>query len=394
MLSSPKNFNISNPFQAARIFLSHSWDDNREADYIFKRLNKVFNVWYDRDSSSDPYFSSGIFIGDPVLPRKIISSADFILFLASKSSMDESKTSFRELGIAERISQSHRNNLGLIELKPYQIPDSYKNLKFEKFSLKTADKDIARIIVSIKNRLTELGKLTLVQGYFAPNIYSTADDQDLFLETIEDPLRRGIYALNTIPRALEREKLINNLLSLSKTKRNNITNALYNIYLGMTDPIYSIARQNAVYIVSRLNIGAIDLVHDFRRRHPPIEEGFLYRGFHIACGFLGNLDSMHEYVRGLYKGRSKAWANQRHLNLDFHCVYYGSKNGALLELRDTLKSLHPINLLELNVFTLGNLSDDSSDVDLLTTNESRLISEGVDPDILKYSINSISKKSK
>lgn len=387
------SIDFSNPFEAALVFLGHSWDDNAESDYLFNELKGHFRIWYDRGSLGGAIYYPGLNIGEPILPRRIIAASDFVLFLASASSMAERTISARELSIAEIETIRLGHGLGLIELAPFRIPAGYGDLKFETFSLASGTDDAARIIDAVKRRLTEIGKLIPLPGTSAPIIYSGSDDLDMFLDAVNHPSRRGLFALNVIPRAAERERLITRLLSMPNTDQEDVTDALLSIY--MTDvPGFSLVRQSAVYLLARLNLNRGDLAKEVRLRFPREDELFLYRGFHIASGFLGNLEVMREYVHGLNSSRALRWSQQRKLNRDFHTIYYGSATGALTELRETIRTQRPLNLLELNVYTLGDMSSGPNDADLLKNHQEILISNGVEPRILRSAIRSIRKKAR
>jgi hypothetical protein len=387
---------ISNPFRAALVFLSHSWSDNKEADYIFRKINKSFRVWYDRGSIGNAIYEPDknlptLGIGEIVLPRDSIGYSDFVLFLASEASMNSKTVAAHELNIASLLSISRNDNIGLVELFPYKIPIEYRDLKFEIFSMKNKEDDAERIIASIKKRLTYIGGLSPVPGRTASLIYATNDEISRFREVISDRKGRGIYSLNAIPRAVEREKLVRGLLSLSAGERNEITDNLIAIYMN-DNPTMTLVRQGAIYILSRLNQGNLPLSEEVQRRYPAEEEPFLYRGFHISLGYMGSIESIRDYVSNLSSNHSSFWSAQKKLNSDFHSVYYGSRAGAIRELKDTIKRLQPNCLLELNVFTLGDISNDKNDIQFIEDHRKRLVNAGVSNKVIQSAINLIKRK--
>ena len=385
------NINFGNPFKSALIFLSHSWEDNIEADYLYKFLKKYFQVWYDRAYLIDKNSNQGLFFGKHVLPHTIITKADFILFLASEASMAESSIAKQELDIAENVCRKQKK-LGLVELYPYKIPADYSAYVFEKFNIATAREDSKRIADSIKKRLLEIAGIIPLKGKSSLIVYQGGSNIDFLLDVLKNKPLAGLYGLNTILRAFEKEHLIRIIYNLPNEEKEKISENLLNIYINYDKLEYSIARQNAVYLLSRINSTKQELATEIQYRYPDEEESFLYRGFHIALGYLGDLNKMHEYVEQLANKRTQVWIKQRKINEDFHILYYGSKAGALEELRATIKNLSPLNLLELNVFTLGLMSNYREDIELLDSQTERLIKHNVDPKIIKAAKDKIMKK--
>ena len=88
------------------------------------------------------------------------------------------------------------------------------------------------------------------------------------------------------------------------------------------------------------------------------------------------------------------WAKQRNLNIEFHLLYYGGKEGALAVLRKEIDILSPPNLLALDVATLGMLSNSHSDIERLSINQLAMETKGVRRSIVRKAIRLIEFRSR
>lgn len=372
---------LSNPFETALVFLGHSWADNAVADRLYGCLRPHFRVWYDRAPLFGGSQGLGMSLGQPVLPAEVIVVADVAVILISEESIKPGTTSAEELEISLNVARRDGRRVGLVRVPGFEVPVQYTHLRFEEFLPRPSRQRCGRMVSSIRTRLCDLAGLAPLPGISAPTVYQGAGNPELLVNAILHPRGKGLYGLNSVLRSIEKERLVSFIAALPAADKAAVIESLVSIYLADQAGGNQVARQNAVYLVSRLEPGRLDIADLVRRRYPDENDAFLYRGFHLGLGYLGDSNRLHEYVDQLAHNRSHPWQRQRAVNVDFHVLYYGSWQGALSELRDTIRASEP-TITELNVVTLGQMSDTFSDADLLDERRSDLVASGADPRLI------------
>jgi hypothetical protein len=282
--------------------------------------------------------------------------------------------------------------LGIVQLYPFKVPVNYSEQIFTSFKWRDREHDTLRIIEGIDSKLAARGGLRMLQGISSPIIYQGGTNLKFLIESLTSPYKQGRYALNAVLLYAEMHALIKYIKD-SGTE-DVIVNKLLEIFISSDSQDYPIARENAAYILSRLKTGQLEYSSELLKRCPELESYFLARGFHIAMGFLGNASIMDRYMNGLSKGTGRVWEYHRAINRDFHKLYYGNYMGVVLNLRQEIKELLPKNLLALNVFTLGEISKDIQDLELIEQSASKLESAGVPKFILKQAVNRMRAQTK
>ena len=381
---------LGKPFKAALVFLSHSWKDNEVADYLYGKLRDHFQVCYDRAHYLDDAFAAGFTIGDSLLARDLIARVDFFLFLASESSMEEGAISLAELQLADYVDAKFGRRVGIVQIAPYVVPVEYSNRVFETLHYRTRARDAERIVKVVSIRLARAGGLKPIAGLSSKVVYQGGQNLDLLLSLLTGRRSTGVYALNGVIQCAEVERLIRKVVDSGQVDK--VAERLLEIYLFCDSPEHTVARENAVYLLSRLRAGQPEYSSELIRRYPDFEATFLSRGFHVAMGYLGRRDLIDQYVRCLATKTGKTWDKQRSVNVDFHILYLGSMSGALAHLRETITTLSPRNLASLDVFTLGQMSQERSDIGLLEQHATAMESAGVPRSIISQAIEAIAAR--
>jgi len=379
-LSHDVNFD---PFQQAVIFLSHDWGDNDVSDVLYNELRQSFKVLYDRRTSknvNDPVLMN---IGDHKLKREAIVASDMFLFVASNASMNKSSWAFTELQVADGSHLAQSNRIVMIALDEYHIPEIYGNCIYGHCKRATIMADAVTIAESIRIKLAALGGL----GKTPYGVVAGREPSILIERLLDLPTeKRSLYPLAAVFTAPMAQRLIREVQKLPIVDQERLCQALMDIYLWND---HQITRQNAIYLLSRVRNDSPELIVEAGSRYPILDESFLYRGFHVALGFFGNLDATNKYAEQLLTNRSVQWRTQRDLNTQFHLLYYGGKEGTLAILRTEIDTLSPTALLALAVATLGLISNFQSDVERLSLKQIPMEKKGVSPYVIKKTIRMI-----
>lgn len=381
----------ADPLGAARVFLCHACDDHPYADYLHQILKKRVAVWYDHALDPDSRLLVGGGLGRLPLAREEIAKCDYFVFLASRASMLDNSYAFEELSIATSLLIKRGVPLGIICVDKFEIPEEYRNRVFDSLSWTTRKQDSERIVEAVANELLRIaGWRVLPDNPLNVGFFGGANLNSL-LEGSQPDRIRGVYRLNAPYRHGDMTDAIDYVRNLPAARQSQIVEWLLSIFKH-DEPSVVVARQNAAFLLSKIAAGDSTIARLLRRRYPPDEEPFFYRGFHIALALLGDEDTFEDYVRRLAREPSAPWNAQRTINREFHTFYYGSEAGALAELRTTMRSLRPRTLLGLSVFTLGELSQSVVDCDLLKERRGELIASGVDSWIIEQALSKIRER--
>lgn len=379
-MSLPSNTRSRAPLKLARVFLSHAWQDNSLSDALAAELAARYSLLYDR--------STLVEIGTPILPREAIVRADFFIFLASAASVASRSMAFEEFRLADASRLRRERRIALVALGDFEVPEDYADTRFERLAEPTVTADCQRICTSLDRRLVELGGLRPTPGGLVGG-----GDVEPIIEFLKEPMRRSGYPFNAVFQKPELDKVIREIQQMPSTDLEEIAGNLLDIYLaGRSDGDQFVLRHNAVYLLSRLKAGSVGIAEQLRASYPGGAETILYRGFHVALGFLGDLDTMTAYVEQLSRRPGPQWDASREFNLMFHIMYYGSVEGALTDLREEIRQIQPINLLGLDVLTLGGLSGETSDLELLESQHDKLVQAGVDRALVDDALVQIRKR--
>lgn len=383
---------LSDPFLATRVFLSHSWEDNQLTDYAFREVDRQFTAIYDRaaELGGSPR-SSGLLPGDSLVPAELISSSDVFVFFASESSMPEGSRPFQEFQIARGLSPGLQ--LIVARLESYSMPRHYATGVYLNMRYRSRKRDTERLATSIRKLAAKNAGLIELSGRKSRVL--AGQNHGHIIELLSDRHDRTLLPINAVIPHLEMNKLAELVVSADNDTRDRILERLVEIYVSYDhDADLIVARQNAVILAGKIAGDGPSLAKEFRKRYPDHDYPFLFRGFHVAMGFLGDGDLATEYAVDLAERPGVEWDSQRELNLKFHVDYYGGVPAALDRLRSSIKALAPVSLLSLNVHTLGELSDIRRDVELLESRRVELLSLGVPDTILSNAIRRIDRRFK
>ncbi|GAF80651.1 unnamed protein product, partial [marine sediment metagenome] len=323
-------------------------------------------------------------LGDSPLPKKIIAKSDFFLFLASPSSIDTTSGAYAELELAELSRRDLGVRLGIVSLESFSVPLEYRTRLFDRFSWPSRAADAKRIVQGIAIGLAKRAGMKQLPGRSSPSVFQGGRNTRLILDFLRSDNWRGLYALNAVIPYAEIEIILREIRRSGDGDQ--IADKLVELFLYFDERAYQVAREVAVYLLGRMKMGEMEYSTDVKRRYPDVQNVFLARGFHIALGFLGDQDILSRYVRKLVLDDSPTWDRHRALNEDFHVMYYNSKAGALSVLRESISKLDPGFLLPLNVYTLGQLSEDREDLHLLEQMSDQLVAGGVERRYLRQAM--------
>ncbi|MET0400545.1 MAG: toll/interleukin-1 receptor domain-containing protein [Longimicrobiaceae bacterium] len=383
---------FGNPLSVARIFLSHSWSDNELTDHLASALDKRFTVDYDRATELRFRSPSPIPAGGPLVPKAEILRCDLFLFAASGHSFRSDSRAREELQFVESIHPANRPPVILIALEDFRVPESEVRGRYLRLRRDTRVEDARTIVRELETKLMTAGGLyrgVKLPGERVRAILGGARSE-IVLDALTSEYKRGLYSLNVVLPAKEMNDTLNCLRMELVNSGEVIRNRLLELYLHEhTRSECTVARQNAIIVLSRLFPGERDLIREVTRRRPDFPTRFLYRGFHIALGLLGDDESVLRYTRRLEERRGSEWTSQNELNKGFHLRYYGGEDPTLTVLRDSCRSLDPGYLLPLNVYTLSLLSRFKEDVVLLSEQMDKLVLMGVPRSMIHRAIRRI-----
>jgi hypothetical protein len=331
--------------------------------------------------------------GDPVLDRQQVARSDFVLFLASQNSFNSQGIASAELSLAQVLAIRRRTGLGLVALEGFDVPDEYADLLFEHFAWRSRRVDIRRIERSIAQRITRDAKISLIRAPTLGTVWVSATPLQSALEYLTSRSSRTAFKLSAVLKAYEMNRLVEAIQSLNTDDRHRVADRLHEMFLE-TSQSPAVAREQAIYILGRMASTEPELIRDLKDRYPSYNEPFLFRGFHIAMSYGKEQDLFADYLMRLESESSQSWAVQRKINKDFHLLYYNGLPGALRELRTSISQGRPRNILQLNVFTLGHLSDSLADLRLLEARKDDLKVLGVSDKTIRTAITQIQKRRK
>ncbi len=349
------------PLNAARVFLSHSWEDIHYTDYLYTYLSQYFSVYYD---------ASNMLVGDYKIPEDEIFDSDVFLFTASKHSFGRSSNALKELNYARNLGSNHQPLIAIVQLDDFDIPPQYTASRYLSFRWHKRRQDTNQIIAEISEQLFQTGGLDIVRTHAGPLIVG-GERSDVILEHLTSPYYhdRGLYMLNAPYKAFEMNNLVHVINKQDNGTQRQIADEFLRIFVEKyKEHYFSPARQNSIILLAKTHIYDDEaLLTDIKRRIPDYNEPFLYRGFHIALGLMGGHEEVRDYALSLLTERkcSKKWNMQQKINYWFHVAYYGGIYPAVYQLRESIIHLAPVELLPLNVYTLGDLSDEAKDIRLI-----------------------------
>lgn len=363
-----------NPLPNARVFLAHAEADHGPALLLRDRLAKVFSVFFDP-----------MLIGDALLALERIEEADFFLFLASSHSMEAGGTAFSELRSALGLTVGRIGAIGFVSLDGFEIPSQFRGTKYLRLRRSAFGYDADRLVEELQKKLLQLGGFRKTSA--GRPILREVGGAIRHLRS--ESTNRSLYPLAATLDKVALDQVLREIKSVDPQDQERIVSTLLRAYSDMED---SRIRQNAAYLLGRLRSGDSSHRAELVRRLPDVSDTFLFRGVTVALSFLGDRDVIGRYANQVLDPRTSEWKRQRSLNLSFHDSYYGSRQGALRNLRTRIDRLTSENLLPLDVVTLGMISEDASDLDLLEERALQLEGQEVDSKLIARTIDSISRR--
>lgn len=358
---------FDSPFKAATVFLSHRCADHAASEYLFRKLQTRFRVWYS--------CGGALKIGDPILPRRQLVDSNFILFLASELSLSPTSVAKSELALADILNIREAIPLGIVVLGDFRLPREYSEFLFDVFHWQSRSADAERIAQRVEARLIRDARMKPVRSG-DHTVYVVRDVDAIIYELLHGSRNRAQLLLNSPFRYYEMSRIVEILKAQKKNARDLVIEKLQDIFLaGDSDCV--VARQNAVFVLGKMAKRDTSLIKSLTKRFPEYDEPFLYRGFHIALSYSSDDALMEPYMDALETEKTPEWRVQRKINREFHCLYYGGEAGALNELRASLLLTRPHNLLRLNTFTLGEFARTAHDLKILLEAKPYLIKLGV-----------------
>lgn len=376
------NFEYLNPFSAGKIFLSHRCVDHKWSHYLAQQLGKHFDVYYSCDGS--------MLLDDPVIPRQQLVASDLVVFLASPSSLATNSIAKYELSIAEILTIKGISSLAMVRLESTKIPEEYGAFSFGQFRWANRRKDSTYLIDAIKRKLADSAGLIGMKFPKAHKgtIYFSQLDHPNLVNRLHDYDGTHILPFNAPLQAFDMAELIRLITAQPENRKQKIIENLFNIYFSTNEFIQN-AKQNAIFLLGKLLSDEEGHAKKLLKKMPDFEKPFLLRGYEIALSFLPDAGLIDDYVLSLAQDTSPEWEAQRVVNRKFHIIYYNGVLGALTELRNTISTGKPLNLLALNVFTLGEMSKYQRDADLLESYEKKLVRAGVSKQFVHEAVKKI-----
>ncbi|HEX2209634.1 MAG TPA: toll/interleukin-1 receptor domain-containing protein [Longimicrobium sp.] len=383
---------FNRPLAAARVFLSHSWDDNDLTDFLARRLDRHFSVTYDRAAMIGLRQAPPVLPGDPLVPHPTILGSDLFLFAASPHSFAPGSYARDELARAEAPRSTARPRIVMIALDGYAIPDGAIWGMHLELRGETREHDCKRITRSLRILLMQMGGLYEARPLARERtrVVLGGEKPEAILDALTSAHGRGIYTLNAVLPAKEMDDAVNAVRAAGA--RDAVGDRLLEIYLQERNRAeFTVARQNAIILLSRVFPGEATIIREVTRRRPDVDTSFLYRGFQVALGLLGDEQAILHYALCLESREEEEWEEQRKLNLGFHLRYYGGMEPTLHVLRESCRACTPAYLLPLNVYTLSVLSSWPNDADLLLEREEHLVAHGVPRQLVQRAVHRIRK---
>ena len=374
--------------RSARIFLAHSCRDHALADPFHDVLAQEFYVHYDHRSPDELLTGPDYHLGNLPIRRDLLVPADFVVLLASPASFRAWCYALRELEIADNNLPGLERRLGIVALDDFAVPQLYVDALFERCRPGTMREDATRIRTSIRQRLLRLaGCQDAPGGTLRPGVVTE------YLERcLTGPCGPRVYPLALLYPRTETESLVDALSRVSGAERDRLASGLVGLYLRPPPEAPPIVRTNSAYLLSRVFPGEVEIARQLRRAPPPVEDTFAYRSFQVALSFLGDAQALEDFVPQLQRPDGASWRRHRTFNAEFHSFYYGSTDMALQVLRAEIRALTPPNLLPLDIASLGAMSADGRDAELLEEMQEQLAGCGTEVRLLQQARDSILRR--
>lgn len=380
------------PFSGATIFISHRCADHGISHAIndyFK--NRKQNTFYSCDGDASP--------NKYVIPLQELRNSDVFLFLISGSSLQENCFAWAEYKEAEAMER-RREIIVVRCLIEKEAP--FKRVMgtaaiVESFDVENLDLSCENLLNFIHRKIINDFSLIKIKNIYSAHSYYYNDISNLLINRIFDEgIMEGGYKkpfyLNFILRAIETAKLVKKAIALPEKEKSYFIDFLKNIIL-YADDSYNVAKQNAIYLLGKLEGNNEALAEEILKRMPEQNNRFHYRGFCIGISYLSQISVMECYVHNLMKnGNDYEWRKQRELNILYHQQYYHSNSGVIHQLRQSLTNLKKCNLFSLNLFTLSEFSCDLEDIDFIDSQKQFFRDHGIENSFIEYAKDSIYNK--
>ncbi len=382
---------VVTPFIAARVFISHACKDHQFSEYIARKLEVHFDVYYSCNTNND---SRNMHFDDSTIPDDELAKSDLVLFLASENSLRENSNAKKELSIARSLNvKTGWPSLVIIKLGEAKIHRKYLDTLIGSFCWNNREKDVTVIIQKLKEKLAKQSKYKINKDDNGALKYLLTEPSNELLNKINDfdKFESSLLPFNAVFRSYEMSNLLKCIKQKSDSEQSEVFDKLLKMFFDTPDSaIY--AKQNAVFILGKLNKGQTGLVNEFKKRMPDYNNPFLFRGFNISHAFFsdGKNDFMN-YMKLLATESGSEWDKQRLINKNYHILYYHGLAGAIRESIEAISEFKP-SLLPLNVFTLGELSCYNENLKFLREKRCELIVRGVSAAIIDNSIQKIENR--
>lgn len=380
------------PFSGATIFISHRCADHEISHAVndyFK--NRKQNTFYSCDGDASP--------NKYVIPLQELRNSDVFLFLISSSSLQENCFAWAEYKEAEAM-EKRREIIVVRCLIEKEAP--FKRVMgtaaiVESFDVENLDSSCENLLNFIHRKIINDFSLIKIKNIYSAHSYYYNDISNLLINRIFDEgimevgYKKPFY-LNFILRAIETAKIVKKAIALPEKEKSYFIDFLKNIIL-YADDSYNVAKQNAIYLLGKLEGNNEALAEEILKRMPEQNNRFYYRGFCIGISYLSQISVMEYYVHNLMKnGDDYEWRKQRELNILYHRQYYHSNAGVIHQLRQSLTNLKKYNLFSLNLFTLSEFSCDLEDIDFIDSQKQFFHDHGIENASIEYAKNNIYKK--
>ena len=206
------------PFSAAKIFLSFSWKDIEVAKILQAHLMRKFKVISALSHLIDGPHGSGLVLGDSVWSEKAIEQADDFVFISSPYSLDPSRAALKELMFARGLANRGTLCISIVRLDHGPVPPWYSDALYESVNTETVEEDARHLSEDIERQLAAHASLFPWHGQSEPAVYLTGYDIELMLHGITHPRHQGIFTLNAIIRAPEKQRLLRSIRALRRWK--------------------------------------------------------------------------------------------------------------------------------------------------------------------------------
>jgi hypothetical protein len=371
------------PFHSARAFVAHSCADDDLVHPLARGLGRYFDVWCDSFT-----------VGDESSTTRRMLDSDVIVFVASDHAVREGSTSLFEYDVADSTPRL-RDSIFLVHLDSRCSAQTSEQVGHRIYypwdgghdavSVRSMARAMARRLAS-KAGFSKVGK-----GWVGGN------RADLVLETILSAPPTPPFVLAALYSRATTEAIVQSLSSLSRCEKENAIQYMQAAWSDMAirsrwRPDTSVTMAHLAYLSARISPRDVGLARSFLREAPPPEARFLHRSYVVSMALLGEDGRLRDFARRLQTERSRLWDMHRRLNLEFHKFYYGCEAEVIRELVRSIESLDPVELLELNVVTLSQLSRDLEHIELLRVRGAGLRDRGVEPRILQSAVNELQRR--